>query len=53
MKAQTSKIKTAFHIKIKNKNGRVKTSEKSATKKELEYKNSKTCRKWVDMDEID
>ena len=53
MKAQTSKIKRAFRIKIRNKKARVETSEKSAPKKELEYKNSKACRKGVDLDEID
>ena len=53
MKAQTSKIKIAFCIKIRNKKARVETNEKSAPKKELEYKNSKTCRKGVDLDEID
>ena len=53
MKAQTSKIKIAFCIKIRNKKARVETNQKSGPKKELEYKNSKTCRKGVDLNEID
>ena len=35
MKAQISKIKTAFRIKIRNMKARIKTNEKSALKRSL------------------